>query len=87
LRVLAVDYNHPFTYFRWYSAERAGDRLFAEGGDFMAPLDRAEFSRKTTPESERRFRSTSVHLKFMERLRASGVDLPRCLFETTIEIN
>ena len=34
-----------------------------------------------------RFRSTGVHPKFMERLRASGVDLPRSLFETTIEIN
>jgi pilus assembly protein CpaF len=34
-----------------------------------------------------RFRSTGVFPKFMERLRASGIELPRSLFETTIEIN
>jgi len=33
-----------------------------------------------------RFRATGVHPKFMERLRASGIELPRALFESTTEI-
>ncbi|SRR5579883_756246 len=33
-----------------------------------------------------RFRATGVHPKFMERLRASGIELPRGLFDTTTEI-
>ncbi|HLK47439.1 MAG TPA: CpaF family protein [Bryobacteraceae bacterium] len=33
-----------------------------------------------------RFRATGVHPKFMERLRASGIELPRTLFESTTEI-
>ncbi|MBZ5577210.1 MAG: CpaF family protein [Acidobacteriia bacterium] len=33
-----------------------------------------------------RFRATGVHPKFMERLRASGIELPRALFESITEI-
>jgi len=33
-----------------------------------------------------RFRATGVHPKFMERLKASGIELPRTLFESTTEI-
>jgi len=33
-----------------------------------------------------RFRATGVHPKFMERLRASGIELPRGTFDTTTEI-
>ena len=33
-----------------------------------------------------RFRATGVHPKFMERLRASGIELARGLFETSTEI-
>jgi pilus assembly protein CpaF len=33
-----------------------------------------------------KFRATGVHPKFMERLRASGIELPRTLFESTTEI-
>jgi pilus assembly protein CpaF len=33
-----------------------------------------------------RFRSTGVFPKFMERLRSSGIELPRAMFESIMEI-